>query len=975
MTDGQRRWFEQDDKGAKAVTSPDFTVKCLDDVRAFLGLVNWYSPFLPKLNIALAALREWMSDAARVTKDGLPLPACQSIRDVQKLIAQAQPIWLPVPGRPFFIASDASDVGLSGVLLQMHPVDDDTLPEVQEALAAGRAEVGEDGKTYLPRPVAYWSQPTSYFSKNLNVTEREALAALLSVLTWKEELQGSRVVIFTDHANLQYLFDSSNLIVRRAAMQMLAFLHPEFVHIAGKNNQLADFISRYPNLAHPTGPPAARLEATRPTTDQLQQVAATIGGGVAAPVALLAAVTSDSSSSPPTSSSCSLEGPLDLLSLDIASLLDLLSLPSLAPSVFTPAEAKLQVDAPTSAEGKDIKLLHSSLVPVRATVSVRLGRFDSIIGVVRPQREVAAPISSTAPNGTRSNSKRARSSIEATRHTAEGDIPFDDDEEAEQHVAHSRQALKDELTPTSSEEHILTQLYHMQSSILEILQSYAKEDAAWAKAEHPSATIVPWAGFNLYAIPMDGKQVLAVPSNDMSLKFRILALCHEDSGHCGIRQAKINAAGFTWKDKDKEIAGYINSCPQCQVARPPGKHQMYGMMLLHPTPVPGEWIYIDLVGPFPSVDGLTMIVSIVDAGSRFKYVEPVADAKATAVLPVLLRWCTLYGTPKTVQSDNGMCFIADIFRAFCKIMNITHRLSKPYHPESNGKVERPNQQLKHAIRVFGISDPASAKAAGQQNWPEALFRYQARCNHMFNRSIGMAPITAFFGRETSLPIDAAMKNTRYSAPSLFLSKGGWEAFLAHIRAIHAKVYENSRLAQERAKLDHDKGRTDPDFQPGDYVITIDPKAPTSRPAWKGPYKVLEKGSNATSYRVQHLIRHEDISEIHAQRLRLFDASRLTESDLRDLVNLGDNEHFVESIREVVVQSNGQAFTLVKWRYDDVPTWENVAAMRENGHFQKFIAARGYELKYEHGGWKLAKFIDNSVSSSAATALSSSSSSK
>lgn len=939
MTDGQRRWFSQDDKGAKAVTSPDFTIRSLDDLRAFLGLVNWYSPFLPKLNIALDPLRQWMSTATRVGKDGLPEACARSVREVQKLIAEAQPIWLPVPGQPFYVASDASDVGLSGVLLQMHAVDDPTLPEVTEALAAGRAETGENGKVYLPRPVAYWSQPLSMYSKNLNVTEREALAALQSVLTWKEELQGSRVVVFTDHANLQYLFSSSNLIVRRAAMQMLAFLHPEFVHIAGKNNQLADFISRYPYLAASLTE-SVKVEAKpskagrRPTNRQLLQVAAMREGGVVDATALVAAATTSSVLSSATSYPVgSVHTSVDDTRLDLFD------------TTFKLPTPVINVEYKAMNAGKATLLNCDSLegTPVAARFQIRP---SAVHGPNIGDKRTAAVAGVTATKEAGSKRQyRTRQSVPPTVLTQEGDTVLDNDDQADHHVAESEAALRLEKITAVFDEDILVQLTHMSSSILDILEKYAlSEDTAWlAKASDKKATVQTWHGYQLL---LDEERRLPVPAEDRDLKCRILALCHEDAGHCGITQTKRNAQGFIWENMAEEITSYVETCPLCQVTRPPGKLQMHGEIILHDTPTPGERVLIDLVGPLPKVNGYTYIVNMMDAASRFKYVEPIAHATTEAVIPVLLRWCTLYGTPNIVQSDNGSCFKSAHFAAFCKVMGMTHHRSKPHHQQSNGKLERTNQQLKHALRVYGINK--------ERSWPDTLFHYQARCNHMFNRSIGMAPITAFFGRETRLPLDAMTPYKHFAVPTPGLLSGGYDGFIANMKDIHSRAYQNSLLAQEAAKAAHDKGRVDPNFQEGESVIMIDPIAPTSSPAWKGPYKVLGRGADDFSYRLQHPVTGEE-TVLHAQRLRRFHSERLTESDLRDMTPIKANDYFVEAIREVVVQSNGTAMVLVKWRFQDQPTWERVVDVHDNGQFEAFIQARGYEIVKHEGELKLAKF--------------------
>lgn len=205
----------------------------------------------------------------------------------------------------------------------------------------------------------------------------------------------------------------------------------------------------------------------------------------------------------------------------------------------------------------------------------------------------------------------------------------------------------------------------------------------------------------------------------------------------------------------------------------------------------------------------------------------------------------------------------------------------------------------------------------------------------------MAPLTAFLGRDTKLPVDAASGGKLYNHS---LSRGGWKSFLAHIQSLHTKVYLSSRKAQEQAKEAHDKGRADLMLQPGELVVSIDPTATSARPSWQGPFEVLgSRETDGHSYNLRHTF-DGSLTTLHEQRLRRFNPYRMTDEDLRNLAGTDQDEYFVEAIREVVIQSNGQAMVLVKWRFEDLPTWQKLSDVRETSLLLKFIAERGWALK-------------------------------
>ena len=47
-----------------------------------------------------------------------------------------------------------------------------------------------------------------------------------------------------------------------------------------------------------------------------------------------------------------------------------------------------------------------------------------------------------------------------------------------------------------------------------------------------------------------------------------------------------------------------------------------------------------------------------------------------------------FGLPETVDTDDGTCFVSSEFEEFLQKNGIRHITSTPYHPASNGLVER-----------------------------------------------------------------------------------------------------------------------------------------------------------------------------------------------------------------------------------------------------------------------------------------------
>ena len=77
----------------------------------------------------------------------------------------------------------------------------------------------------------------------------------------------------------------------------------------------------------------------------------------------------------------------------------------------------------------------------------------------------------------------------------------------------------------------------------------------------------------------------------------------------------------------------------------------------------------------------------------------VADATAaTAAEFIYSRIIARYGCVESIQSDNGPHFVNEVIACLTRVLGIRHRLSTPYYPQSNGKVERVIGTLKSMLK-------------------------------------------------------------------------------------------------------------------------------------------------------------------------------------------------------------------------------------------------------------------------------------
>ena len=88
--------------------------------------------------------------------------------------------------------------------------------------------------------------------------------------------------------------------------------------------------------------------------------------------------------------------------------------------------------------------------------------------------------------------------------------------------------------------------------------------------------------------------------------------------------------------------------------------------------------------------GTAYVHTVIDDHSRVAYAEICADEKAATAIGVLHRataWFAARGvTVERVLSDNGSCYRSYAWRNACTELGIKPKLTRPYRPQTNGKI-------------------------------------------------------------------------------------------------------------------------------------------------------------------------------------------------------------------------------------------------------------------------------------------------
>jgi len=137
--------------------------------------------------------------------------------------------------------------------------------------------------------------------------------------------------------------------------------------------------------------------------------------------------------------------------------------------------------------------------------------------------------------------------------------------------------------------------------------------------------------------------------------------------------------------------------------------------------------------------GKAYLHTVLDDHSRVAYVEICADEKAetaAAVLRHAVAWFAERGViTERVLSDNGGCYRSLLWRETCAALGITHKRTRPYRPQTNGKIERFHRTLADGWAYAKFYDSESHRRAALPVW---LHFYN---HHRIHSAISGTPIT------------------------------------------------------------------------------------------------------------------------------------------------------------------------------------------------------------------------------------------
>ena len=331
---------------------------------------------------------------------------------------------------------------------------------------------------------------------------------------------------------------------------------------------------------------------------------------------------------------------------------------------------------------------------------------------------------------------------------------------------------------------------------------------------------------------------LLVPAR---LRKDILQLCHDSTlaGHLGIRKtlSRIRRR-FHWPGLKRDVKVHIEACPTCALSKLPAKRYRAAMADFR-VGAPMDRLGIDILGPLPqTTQGNRCLLVIVDYFTRWVEVFPLPDQTAKTIAHSLVHeFVCRFGAPLEIHTDQGRNFESSLFREVCRLLDIYKTRTTPYHPSSNGLVERFNRTLAALIRSY-LDRHTS-------DWDIHIPLLTCAYRSTVHPSTGFTPNYLMLGREITMPVDLAF-------PQVTRSIGSVPEYVEQLQEKLSSCYslarENLKSAAERQRKTHDTRITQKHYKNGQAVLKRNHQGHKLSKPWVGPY-IIHKSLSDCLYLV------------------------------------------------------------------------------------------------------------------------------
>jgi hypothetical protein len=292
----------------------------------------------------------------------------------------------------------------------------------------------------------------------------------------------------------------------------------------------------------------------------------------------------------------------------------------------------------------------------------------------------------------------------------------------------------------------------------------------------------------------------------------LLKACHDDpmtGAHFSTDRTYYKIKNQYWWPRMKDsIKAHIKACVLCQQYNISRQKKFGYLRPISPPEGPFALIGIDYCGPLrrtPRENQYVLVITDYFTRHIAALALPNCTAETTAQALFNEYFCK-YGIPSVIHSDQGSHFQNQRMANIQKLIGYNHIYSTPYHPQSNGMVERFNSTF--------IPQIAKLQDTQDNNWDEYLQAVVFAYNTGVHKTTQYSPYELLYGRSPRLPIHSRPDHFSFTAPNDYFTQ------LQKTLNIYHRAAKNNTLHQQHiTKQWYDRNRPNPQYKIGDKVLT------------------------------------------------------------------------------------------------------------------------------------------------------------
>ncbi|XP_078581557.1 uncharacterized protein LOC144864980 [Branchiostoma floridae x Branchiostoma japonicum] len=317
----------------------------------------------------------------------------------------------------------------------------------------------------------------------------------------------------------------------------------------------------------------------------------------------------------------------------------------------------------------------------------------------------------------------------------------------------------------------------------------------------------------------------------------VLQLAHDApmAGHLGKKKTTERILmNFFWPGVHSDVKAHCRGCEVCQKTARRSATNRAPLIPLPIMDIPFQRIAMDIVGPLErSKTGNKYVLVVCDYATRYPEAIPMRSVDAKHVAGELIKMFARVGIPEEILTDQGTNFMSKLLTELYDALKIRGIRTSPYHPQTDGLVERFNGTLKSMLKKVSKEDP--------RDWdsllPYLLFAYR----EVPQESTGFSPFELLYGH----PVRGPLKVVRECWEANDKSSESVVSYVLRVRerlaSMTTLVRENLETAQRKQKTWYDRKARTRQFDVGDEVLVLLPSSNVKMEAeWQGPYTVTRK---------------------------------------------------------------------------------------------------------------------------------------